>query len=142
MENGYRMTTTPMADGKIEHLTERVTHGAVEIVTRQIMNTKDRQTHEALIQLGWTPPKDNSGLNHQADTLQAIANRICQHCPPGFVVSLCMEDAAAWVQLGEDRKGLVGLPDNPDGTLLDQLNDALCTANGFMPPNPAIKRGA
>ena len=131
MKNGYRITTTPMADGKIEHLTERVTPVAVEAVTRQIMNTKERQTREALIQLGWTPPTESSGLSHQADALQAIANRVCQHCPSGYVISLCMEDGAAWVQLDKGRAGFVGLPDAADKTLLEQLNDALCVANGW-----------
>ncbi len=31
---------------------------AREIIAREVMNTKDQQIREALIKMGWTPPKD------------------------------------------------------------------------------------
>lgn len=67
----------------------------------------------------------------QSIALQDICNKICQHCPPGYVISLCMEDGAAWVQLGEAWAGFVDIPDAADKSLIEQLNDALCVANGW-----------
>ena len=63
--------------------------------------------------------------------LQIMANAVCMHIPPGYVISLCMEEGAAFVQLGKDGVGFINLPDSTDKTLLEQLNDALCVANGW-----------
>jgi hypothetical protein len=48
-----------------------------------------------------------------------------------MVLSLCMENGAAWVELGVDRIGNVKLPDSADKTLINQINDALCVAIGW-----------
>ena len=118
-----------------------VTDEMVQAIASEIRNRPGQWLEQSIAYgLAWGVWEQRLSRETQADALQAIANRVCQHCPPGFVVYLCMEDGAAWVQLGEDRKGLVALPDNPDGSLLDQLNDALCTANGFMPPNSQAQR--
>jgi len=69
-------------------------------------------------------PKDNL-------LLQDAANKICQHLPKNMVLSLCMENGAAWVELGVDRIGSVELPDSADKTLINQINDALCVAIGW-----------
>ncbi len=66
-----------------------------------------------------------------ADALQAITNKISLHTPKGYVISLCIEDGAAWVELGKDFAGNIQLPDSADKNLLEQLNDALCVANGW-----------
>lgn len=63
--------------------------------------------------------------------IHGIANAICLHTPPGYVVSLCCEDGAAWVELRKDGVGNLELPDSSDKSLLEQLNDALCVANGW-----------
>lgn len=64
--------------------------------------------------------------------LQDIANKISEHTPDGFVISLHIENGAAWVELAKDNKSdAVKLPDAADKTLFEQLNDALCVANGF-----------
>jgi hypothetical protein len=63
--------------------------------------------------------------------LQDAANKICQHLPENMVLSLCMENGAAWVELGVDRIGNVKLPDSADKTLINQINDALCVAIGW-----------
>jgi hypothetical protein len=68
---------------------------------------------------------------NRADALQDIANAVCKHTPPGYVISLCIEDGSAWVDLGKDNEGFLKLPDSSDKTLLEQLNDALCVANGW-----------
>ncbi len=77
----------------------------------------------------------NDTLN--ADNLQIIANRICKHTPEGFEISLHFNDDCAYVSLWRIKQqnnqvvGHVELPDDADKSLLEQLNDALCVANGF-----------
>ena len=66
-----------------------------------------------------------------AEALQDIANKVSKHTPKGYVISLCIEDGAAWVELGKDFAGNIQLPDSADKNLLEQLNDALCIANGW-----------
>ena len=68
-------------------------------------------------------------------TLQEIAEKVCKNVPHNFVISLCMENGCAWVEL--DKLGRhIPLPDSADKTLVEQLNDALCVANGFIESNP------
>jgi len=66
-----------------------------------------------------------------AEALQDIANKVSLHTPKGYVISLCIEDGAAWVELGKDFAGNIQLPDSADKNLLEQINDALCVANGW-----------
>jgi hypothetical protein len=77
--------------------------------------------------------KDESDLSAllNAEALQGIANKVALHTPKGYVISLCIEDGAAWVDLGKDFEGSIQLPDSADKNLLEQLNDALCVANGW-----------
>ncbi len=77
--------------------------------------------------------KDESDLSAllNAEALQDIANKVSLHTPKGYVISLCIEDGAAWVELGKDFAGNIQLPDSADKNLLEQLNDALCVANGW-----------
>jgi hypothetical protein len=74
--------------------------------------------------------QDMTGAGDAAG-LQETANKVCRHLPENMVLSLCMENGAAWVELGVDRIGNVELPDFADKTLIDQINDALCVANGW-----------
>ncbi|MDC8456905.1 hypothetical protein [Marinobacter sp. DS40M6] len=69
-------------------------------------------------------PGDNS--------LQEVAERVCEHIPENMMISLCMENGAAWVQLGQDKVGNLELPDSADKTLVQQINEALCVANGWV----------
>ncbi len=46
------LTTTPYTDGRIEIVTDICGE-----ITRDVLNTKERHIREALIQLGWVPPK-------------------------------------------------------------------------------------
>ena len=77
--------------------------------------------------------KDESDLSAllNAEALQDIANKVSLHTPKGYMISLCIEDGAAWVELGKDFAGNIQLPDSADKNLLEQLNDALCVANGW-----------
>lgn len=77
--------------------------------------------------------KDESELSAllNAEALQDFANKVSLHTPKGYVISLCIEDGAAWVELGKDFAGNIQLPDSADKNLLEQLNDALCVANGW-----------
>ena len=60
-----------------------------------------------------------------ASAIQDLSNSVSGHLPDGHVVSLCIENGAAWVELFKAGVGAVPLPDSADKTILDQLNDAL-----------------
>lgn len=63
--------------------------------------------------------------------MQDIVNKICGSLPDGFEMTLCMENGAAWVVLLDPDGEIVELPDAADTTIIKQLNEALCVANGF-----------
>jgi hypothetical protein len=49
----FQCKTEVFEDGRIEQMTN-----LADAQVREIIRTKDRQVREALIALGWTPPKD------------------------------------------------------------------------------------
>ena len=63
------------------------------------------------------------------ETIQSIANDICQHLPDCYTVSLCMEEGAAWVTLRRRNVGMIELPDTADKSLVEQLKDAVMAAH-------------
>lgn len=64
------------------------------------------------------------------DKLQELVNKISQHMPVGYELSLHIEHGSAWVELHTDHTS-IDLPDSADKTLVEQLNDALRIANGW-----------
>lgn len=68
----------------------------------------------------------------------AMANRVCRHLPVGWELRLCMENGAAWVTLHKSDGGIAELPDSTDKRLEEQVNDALCIANGWTTPNVKV----
>lgn len=60
MGNGYRVVTTTQADGKIVQVVETVVDRVIEHVLEQVLDTQEKQTRQALIALGWTPPVEAS----------------------------------------------------------------------------------
>jgi len=65
------------------------------------------------------------------DTIDVTVEKICKHLPEGLEIQLCLESGAAWVTLIDEDGRYRPLPDQTDKTITEQLNDALCTANGF-----------
>ena len=65
------------------------------------------------------------------DSFDDTINRACGHLPHGLILSLHMENGAAWVTLDTADGVNLALPDSADCTIYEQLNDALCAANGF-----------
>lgn len=63
--------------------------------------------------------------------MQNIIEKVCKHIPDGFEIQLCMERGAAYVTLSDGDGRYRELPDSADKTIIEQLNDALCTAKGF-----------
>lgn len=59
MEIGYRIDTKIMPDGKIVQELSEVMDDMKQTLLRSVMDTKEQQTREALIRLGWTPPQEN-----------------------------------------------------------------------------------
>lgn len=70
------------------------------------------------------------GVNEGA-VLQLLANKVSALLPAGMVVSLMIENGAAWVELVDNCWRPIPLPDHADRGLLEQLNDAVCTARGW-----------
>lgn len=58
METGYKITTTPLSDGKI--VQEVFEIDTRQQIMRRIIDTQEQQTRDALIALGWTPPNFQS----------------------------------------------------------------------------------
>lgn len=68
----------------------------------------------------------------EAQSFAAVAHRICEHTPEDCIISVRFESGAAWVELRRDRQPAdTPLPDSSDKTLLEQVNEALCVANGW-----------
>ena len=65
---------------------------------------------------------------------QIVANRVCEHLPEGYVLSLAMENGAAWVELVDADGNYVALPDSAEKNIDEQINDALCVACGIEMP--------
>lgn len=82
-----------------------------------------------LERLGLAPnaPKTDDGQMF----VLALANQVCRHLPEGWQLDLCMERGAAWVQLSNPDGDGVSLPDAADKSLEQQVNDALCVAQGW-----------
>ena len=74
----------------------------------------------------------------RCSTVQEIAEKVCKNVPHDYIISLCMENGAAWVEL-EKLGRHIRLPDSADKTLVEQLNDALCVANGFIESNVTVQ---
>jgi len=57
-------------------------------------------------------------------------NTVCAHTPHDFVLHVCVENGAAWVEVWMDGE-YVKLPDSADKAISEQLNDVICIINGF-----------
>jgi hypothetical protein len=62
--------------------------------------------------------------------MEEIINKICGQLPEGFMINLGMENGAAWVELIQPSGMTIDI-DGGDSTITEQLNEALCMANGF-----------
>lgn len=69
--------------------------------------------------------------NDGSMSVLALTNAVCKHLPEGWQIHICMENGSAYVDLYDPRGHDVDLPDQADKTLEQQVNDALCVANGF-----------
>jgi len=76
---------------------------------------------------------DESELNAllNAEALQDIVNKVAEFTPKGYVISLCIDGGDSWVELGKDFSGDIQLPDSAGKNILEQLNAAICVANGW-----------
>jgi hypothetical protein len=57
MDSGYIVETSTGKYGEITQDTLYVANGVREQIMRQVIYTKDEQIRQALISLGWKPPK-------------------------------------------------------------------------------------
>lgn len=63
--------------------------------------------------------------------LQKVVDKVCECLPDGFELYLSMENGAACVELYRVDDGFLELPDSADKSLEEQIDDALCVANGW-----------
>jgi hypothetical protein len=61
---------------------------------------------------------------------EQLVNKVCEHLPDGYELCLFMENGAAWLEMYNNYTP-IELGDPTDKSLVDQLNDALCIANGW-----------
>jgi hypothetical protein len=80
---------------------------------------RDSKTHDA----------EQSASNA---VLTDIANCVSGHLPEGWELSLCIENGSACISLKDNKGRWPSLPDSSDKTLMEQINDAVCVANGFI----------
>ena len=64
-------------------------------------------------------------------SLEEVIEMACQYLPINYIVSLCMENGSAYVELVDINNGEIILPDSADKSLVEQIVDAIGTANGF-----------
>lgn len=57
-EMKYEVVTTPFENGDILQETDLIRNGLREHLTKVLIHTQEQQTRDALIALGWTPPKE------------------------------------------------------------------------------------
>jgi len=64
----------------------------------------------------------------EAESLQAVANKVCGELPEGWVINLCMENGAAWVEAIKPSGYTIEI-DGADLTLENQVMEALNQAS-------------
>lgn len=57
---GFRLTTLPHIDGKITQELQEYNGDVTRTLTRWVMDSREKGVHDALVQLGWTPPNAES----------------------------------------------------------------------------------
>jgi hypothetical protein len=56
-DRGFKITTTPLPDGKIVQTVDCIENDTVVAqITRRVLDTQEQQVRDALIALGWAPP--------------------------------------------------------------------------------------
>lgn len=68
----------------------------------------------------------------EAQSVQTVANRICEEMPTGYEMRLHMENGAGWVELSSTNKDWI---DFEGDTILDAINKALELARQRGPSN-------
>ena len=63
-----------------------------------------------------------------------IINKICKHLPKGYELSLIMKNGSTQIEMYNGWTK-IELGDSADKSLVEQLGDALCIANGFIEKN-------
>ena len=59
---GFRLTTLPHIDGKITQELQEYNGDMTRTLTRWVMDSREKGVHDALVQLGWTPPNKASSV--------------------------------------------------------------------------------
>jgi hypothetical protein len=60
-EVGFRITTLPHIDGTITQELQEYNGDVTRTLTRLVIDSREKGVHDALVQLGWTPPGEKAG---------------------------------------------------------------------------------
>tara|TARA_R100000655_G_scaffold110133_1_gene168095 strand:- start:12631 stop:13074 length:444 start_codon:yes stop_codon:yes gene_type:complete len=60
----------------------------------------------------------------QAESVQAIANKVCGDLPDGWEINLCMENGSGWVEAIKPSGYTIEI-DGGDLSLVEQINEAM-----------------
>jgi hypothetical protein len=55
---GFQLTTQVIMDGRLVQRWDHVSNDQHRTLASWVVDTREQQVREALIQLGWTPPKE------------------------------------------------------------------------------------
>ena len=78
-----------------------------------------------------TPPQTEW---QECDSLESVAEKVCQHLPEGMAIHLSMENGSAWIELelGDAWAGCSHVQESADRTLVEQIDGALRVAKGWQ----------
>ncbi len=97
---GYEIGTQTFGD-EIHQALWSSTNGARERIRQSIINTSDQQVRDALIKLGWTPPKDAFSLDPEVNKLRQLVGDASMHSEKFWQIRTS-EEAAEWAT-GADK---------------------------------------
>ena len=64
----------------------------------------------------------------EPESVQAVANKVCGELPEGWIINLCMENGAAWVEAIKPSGYTIDI-DRGDLSLAEQVGEALRLAD-------------
>lgn len=117
------------AADEISTLRQRIKDCEGAIERREQMLEQSQQENEALRKantdcVAWEKACKADLDRALAESVQAIANKVCGDLPESWVVNLCMENGAAWVEAIKPSGYTIEI-DGADMTLIEQINEAM-----------------
>jgi hypothetical protein len=103
----------------------RLPHDIADCMSRAGSPLSDDQK---LLSAGYLAPVQQQLEQAQDESVQAVANKVCGELPEGWVINLCMENGAAWVEAIKPSGYTIDI-DRGDLSLAEQVGEALRLAD-------------